>query len=98
MNFEQFTAKTKEALNAAQLSAQASGHPELTPEHILKEVFKQEGGMGEMLVTRMGQDTGSVLARLDAYLEKLPRAEGGDIRPGQRLARVFKDAEGLAGE
>ncbi len=98
MNYEKFTAKTKEALNAAQLSAQASGNPELTPEHVLHEIFKQDGGMGEMLLARMGIDLRPLTGLLDTHLKKLPRAEGGDTRPGQKLARVFKDAETLAAE
>ena len=45
MRLDQFTVKAQEALTAAQTLAEKSDHPEVTPEHLLKALLEQEGGV-----------------------------------------------------
>ena len=45
MRLDQFTVKAQEALTAAQTAAERSDHPEVTPDHLLKALLEQEGGV-----------------------------------------------------
>src|SRR5260370_655410 len=45
MRLDQFTLKAQEALGAAQTDAEKNDHPEVTPEHLLKALLTQEGGV-----------------------------------------------------
>ena len=45
MRMDQFTVKAQEGLGSAQTLAEKSDHPEVTPEHLLRALLDQEGGV-----------------------------------------------------
>jgi ATP-dependent Clp protease ATP-binding subunit ClpB len=50
MNFNKFTAKSRELIQNAQNSAIASGHQKFTPEHLLKALLGDEDGLVGKLI------------------------------------------------
>ena len=58
MRLDQFTVKAQEALTSAQAEAERSDHPEVTPEHLLKALLVQEGGVVPAALGKMGLATG----------------------------------------
>ncbi len=97
MKLDRLTVKAQEVLEEAERSARQSGHPELTAEHLLREVFRQKGGMGSMLLTKVGISSDEVDAVFENYLSRLPRVEGvSDIQPERSFIRVLQEGQSLA--
>lgn len=96
MNQSQFTVKAAEAVNEAHKVARRSGHPEIEPEHLLLEIFRQKEGMGQMILKRQGLPEGNIESILVKELDKLPRAEGSsDPQPSRSFIRLIQDAEDI---
>ena len=71
MNLERYTERARGSLQAAQTIAMREGHPQFTPEHILKALLDDPEGLAAGLINRAGGD-----AR-QARREVLPRRAGG---------------------
>jgi ATP-dependent Clp protease ATP-binding subunit ClpB len=99
MNLEKLTVKSQEALQSAQTLAAESGHPEITPEHVLRALLDQEDGLTSILLARLGVDLPRLRSRLKGHLESRPRVEGGAApQAGERLRRLLESAARRAGE
>jgi ATP-dependent Clp protease ATP-binding subunit ClpB len=92
MRLDQFTVKAQEALASGQTDAEKNDHPEVTPEHLLKALLVQEGGVVPSALGKMGADTGGLLADLDRELHHLPRTQGATTQVSPRLDGVLKAA------
>jgi ATP-dependent Clp protease ATP-binding subunit ClpB len=90
MRLDQFTVKAQEALAAAQSDAERNDHPEVTPEHLLKALLAQEGGVVPSALGRLGANAGAVLADTDSSLGSLPSARGAATHVSPRLDAVLK--------
>ena len=72
MRLDQFTVKAQEALTSAQAEAERSDHPEFTPEHLLRALLAQEGGVVPAALGKLGLATGAIGADVDRALASLP--------------------------
>jgi ATP-dependent Clp protease ATP-binding subunit ClpB len=99
MRMDQFTVKAQEAIAAAQTQAEKSDHPEVTPEHLLRAMVGQEGGVVPATLGKMNVPVGPILQELDRALGALPRTQGAATQISPRLDGVLKgalrEAEGL---
>ena len=92
MDFQKLTLKSQEAVAAAQELARRSGHPELTPDHLIVALLDQE--LPRTLVDRAGYGAGELRAEAEARLALLPTVTGGgQPHASARLGRVL-DAAG----
>ena len=92
MRMDQFTVKAQEAITAAQTQAEKSDHPEVTPEHLLRAMVGQEGGVVPAALGKMGVQTGPILQDLDRALGALPRTQGAATQVSPKLDGVVKGA------
>ena len=92
MRLDQFTVKAQEALTSAQTDAEKKDHPEFTPEHLLKALLSQEGGVVPSALGKMGANAGGLAAEIDRALESLPRTQGAQTQVSPRLDGVLKGA------
>jgi ATP-dependent Clp protease ATP-binding subunit ClpB len=92
MRLDQFTVKAQEALSAAQTIAEKSDHPETTPDHLLKALVEQEGGVVPSALGKMGANLGGLGADIDRALASLPRTQGAATHVSPRLDAVLKAA------
>src|SRR6266511_4194769 len=92
MRLDQFTVKAQEALASAQTDAEKNDHPEVTPEHLLKALLTQEGGVVPSALGKMGANTGGLAADLDRVLSSLPRTQGAATHVSPKLDAVLKAA------
>jgi len=90
MRLDQFTVKAQEALTSAQTAAERADHPEVTPEHLLKALLDQEGGVVPSALGKLGVNAGAVAADVDASLGSLPRAQGSATHVSSRLDAALK--------
>jgi ATP-dependent Clp protease ATP-binding subunit ClpB len=92
MRLDQFTVKAQEAITAAQTEAEKSDHPEVTPEHLLKALLVQEGGVAPSAVGKIGARPDAIAADVDRALASLPRTQGAATQLSPRLDAVLKSA------
>jgi ATP-dependent Clp protease ATP-binding subunit ClpB len=92
MRMDQFTVKAQEAIAAAQTQAEKSDHPEVTPEHLLRALVGQEGGVVPAALGKMGVQAGPIVQDLDRALAALPRTQGAATQISPKLDGVLKGA------
>ncbi len=98
MNIEKYSERVRGFLQSAQTKALADGHPQFTPEHVLKVLLDDEQGMAASLIERAGGNARDARMANDAALAKLPKVSGGNgqVYLSQPLAKVFTTAEDAA--
>jgi ATP-dependent Clp protease ATP-binding subunit ClpB len=92
MRMDQFTVKAQEAIAAAQTAAEKGDHPEVTPEHLLRALVAQEGGVVPAALGKMEVQVGPILQDLDKALLALPRTQGAATQLSPKLDAVLKTA------
>jgi len=95
MRPDRMTTKSQEAFREASDLAARAGNPELVPEHLMKAMLAQDGGIALPLFEKAGGDPATLDQRLDAYLQKLPKVGGSNAEPSlsRRTVEVFRKAE-----
>ncbi|HTJ76491.1 MAG TPA: Clp protease N-terminal domain-containing protein, partial [Acidimicrobiales bacterium] len=83
-----WTQKTQEAVAAAIDLARTRNNPEVTPEHLLAALLRQEDGVVLPTLTKAGVAPLTLRNRTEAALSRLPQAYGG-TEP--RLSRETRD-------
>jgi ATP-dependent Clp protease ATP-binding subunit ClpB len=97
---EKFTTRSREAIEAAQLSATTAGHTGTEPIHLLVALLRQPEGTAGSLVTKAGVDPATLAARAEEVLGALPKASGATVQQpaaSAALTRVLAGALDLAG-
>ncbi|MCP4549685.1 MAG: AAA family ATPase, partial [bacterium] len=93
MNLNRFTQRSMDAIAYAQQMAQAEQHPQMTPEHLLMALIKQEEGLVPQVIKKMGADLDRITTEVEDALNLLPKQSGGQLYPSQELSQVFFRAE-----
>src|SRR4051812_38733879 len=75
-----WTIKTQEAFTQATEAARANSNPEVTPDHLLAALLRQEEGVVLPILNRVGTQPLSVRNAADEAVSKLPKAYGTDVR------------------
>jgi ATP-dependent Clp protease ATP-binding subunit ClpB len=94
MNFNKLTVKAQEAVAEAQNLSRGAGNPEVTPEHLLIALLRQEGGIVVPILTKLGLQAGQIEAETAAEVAKYSRVGGESAEPiiGSSLRKVFDAA------
>jgi ATP-dependent Clp protease ATP-binding subunit ClpB len=91
---KKWTLKTQEAFSAAIDDAKARSNPELTPDHVLAAMMRQDGTIVPAVLAKLGQAPLMVRNRADEAVEKLPSAYGGEEpRMSKELNNVVDNAQ-----
>jgi ATP-dependent Clp protease ATP-binding subunit ClpB len=96
---EKFTTRSREAIEAAQLSATTAGNTNTEPIHLLVALLRQTDGTTRNLVSKAGSDVDAVTAQAERVMEALPRASGATVQQpaaSAALTRVLAGALDLA--
>ena len=96
---EKFTTRSRDVIEAAQLSATTGGHTTTEPIHLLVALLKQADGTARTLVTKAGVDADPLTARAEQVLQALPSASGQTVQQpaaSGSLTRVLASALDLA--
>ncbi|MEL6891976.1 MAG: AAA family ATPase [Actinomycetota bacterium] len=75
---KKWTIKTQEAFAAAIDDAKERSNPELTPDHVLSAMMRQDGTIVPAVLAKLGQAPLQVRNRIDERVAGLPKAYGGD--------------------
>jgi ATP-dependent Clp protease ATP-binding subunit ClpB len=94
LNPNAWTHKTQEAVSHAVDLAKANDNPQLTADHLLATITRQDGTIAPDLLAKLGVSPLAVRNKADEAVRKLPRAVGGDEpRMDRELSNVFENAE-----
>ena len=94
LNPKNWTLKTQEAVAAAVDQAKALSNPELTPDHLMAAIVRQDDTVVPAVLAKLGQAPLMVRNTADEKVAKLPKAYGGDEpRMNRELSNVFENAE-----
>ncbi len=98
MNFNKLTVKAQEAVAEAQNLARGAGNPEVTAEHLLIALLRQDGGIVVPVLTKLGLQAGQIEAETAAEVAKYSRVGGASAEPmvGSMLRKVFDAAFAVA--
>ena len=77
MNFEKFTQKSLEAVQAADRGADDHGNQVIECAHLLYALLTAEGGLIPEILAGMNIDIGSLVADCERELATLPKVSGG---------------------
>src|SRR3954469_25301305 len=91
MNFNKLTVKAQEAVVEAQNLARGAGNPEVTPEHLLVALLRQEGGIVAPILNKLGIAPAGIETEVAAEVAKYSRVGGASAEPliGANLRRAF---------
>ena len=99
MQFDKFTTKSQEAIQAAQQLAQSKGHQQIEPEHLLKTLLQQPEGIIPSVLKKMGVSPGVIEAEMDEALKGFPQVSGGgQLYLSSNLNRVLERAFVIASD
>ena len=88
-----WTQKTQEAIGQAVDTAKAQSNPEVTPDHLLAALLRQEEGIVLPIIQRLGLAPLAVRNSAGDAVSKLPKAYGGEARIGRELQQVIDAAD-----
>jgi ATP-dependent Clp protease ATP-binding subunit ClpB len=89
-----WTAKCQEAMTAALESAKAKSNPEITPDHALAALTRQDGTIVPAMLTHVGKQVLQVRNAADEAVAKLPSAYGGaEPRLSREMSQALAAAE-----
>ncbi|MBV9494403.1 MAG: type VI secretion system ATPase TssH, partial [Acidobacteria bacterium] len=94
MNFNKLTVKAQEAISEAQGLARGAGNPELTQEHLLLALLRQDGGIVTPLLNKLGLNPATIETEVAAEIAKFSKVGGASAEPqvGPSLRRIFDAA------
>jgi ATP-dependent Clp protease ATP-binding subunit ClpB len=96
---DKFTTRSREAIEAAQLSATTAGNTATEPLHLLVALLRQQEGTARTMISKAGVDVGALTAQAEAALAALPTASGATVQQpaaSASLTRVLAGALDLA--
>jgi ATP-dependent Clp protease ATP-binding subunit ClpB len=89
-----WTTKTQQAVTAALEQARANANPEVTPDHLLAALLRQEDSIVLPVLQKLGLAPLMVRNRADEAVAKLPKAYGGaEPRLSRETTQLFDAAE-----
>ncbi|KQP65544.1 ATP-dependent chaperone ClpB [Nocardioides sp. Leaf285] len=96
---DKFTTRSREAIEAAQLSATTAGNSVTEPVHLLVALLRQGDGVTRSLVTKAGVDAAALTSTAEGVMAALPKASGATVQQpaaSAALTRVLAGALDLA--
>lgn len=96
MNPNNFTIKSQEVLQGAQLLAQERGHQQIENEHLFKSILQVDENVLPFLLKKLNVNTNLVAQILDKHLESLPKVTGGDLMFSQNAVKTLNESTIIA--
>jgi len=99
MQFDKFTMKSQEAVQAAQQLAQSKNHQEIDPAHLAKAIITQPEGIVVPVLQKMGVDPSLILHDLNQLLDARAEVSGqgvGQSYASGDLKTIFNDSFSIA--
>ncbi len=96
MNFNNFTIKSQEAVQQAQILAQSLGHQQIENEHLYKGISEVDENVLPFLLKKLSVNNNLLKQILDKELESFPKVSGGEIIASREAGKTLTEANVLA--
>ena len=98
MDFERYTDRARGILQAAQGLAIGQHHQQFTPEHILKALLDDQGGLARNLIEAAGGQVAPIADAVERAIDALPKVQGANSQLVMvpQTAQVFTQAQTAA--
>ena len=96
MNFNNFTIKSQEVIQQAQLIAQENQHQEIQNEHLFKAILKTDENVTPFLLKKLNVNIPLFQQLLDSQLKSFPKVTGGDIQLSRESGKTLNEASIIA--
>ena len=96
MNFDKYTIRAQEAVQAAVQSAQLSRQQSVEPLHLLKGIMEKGKDTLNFIFQKLGANAHGVEMALQNELQHLPKVDGGQPYFSNETTQVFNQAESIS--
>ncbi len=96
MNLNNYTIKSQEAIQQAQLLAQGYGHQQIENEHLLKAIFEVDENVTPFILKKLNVNMELLNQILDKQLESFSKVSGGDIMLSRSAGKALNEATIIA--
>lgn len=96
MNLNNFTIKSQETLQQAQVIVQGLGQQQIENEHIFKAIMDVDENVVPFILKKVGINTGVFMQTLDAIVESFPKVEGAQITLSRQAGSMLTNAQAIA--
>lgn len=96
MNFNNFTIKSQEAVQQAQVIAQSLGHQQIENEHLFKAITEVEENVVPFIFKKLGLNANLIKQILEKELNSFPKVQGGDIMLSREAGKTVNEASIIA--
>ena len=93
MNFNNYTIKSREALNKATEIATTRGQQVIETGHLLKAILESDENLISFLFKKIGVNRSIIELKLDEIVHKYPLVSGGQVYLSNQAAQALKNAE-----
>lgn len=96
MNFNNFTIKSQEALQRAQLLAQEYGHQQIENEHLFKAIAEVDENVLPFILKKLNVNVTLLNQILDKELQSFAKVSGGEIMLSREAGKTVNEASIVA--
>ncbi|WP_373074231.1 Clp protease N-terminal domain-containing protein, partial [Zeaxanthinibacter enoshimensis] len=96
MNINNFTIKSQEAVQQAQVLAQGMGHQQIENEHLFKAISEVDENVMPFILKKLNVNFQLVKQVLDRELEHMPKVTGADIMLSKEAGKTLNEASAVA--
>ena len=96
MNLNNFTTKSQEVIQKAQLIAQENEHQEIQNEHIFKAILATDENVTPFLLKKLNVNIPLIEQLLDSQLKSYSKVTGGDIQLSRETGKTLNEAAIIA--
>ena len=89
MNNQQFTEKSRQALQFAQQLTVEYKNQEVSQEHLAYALLSDDQGLIPQLLSKMGKAPREIASRLETLISRLPKVMG----PGREMDKIYINAD-----
>jgi ATP-dependent Clp protease ATP-binding subunit ClpB len=96
MNINNFTIKSQEAIQKAQMLTQMNGQQQIENEHIFKAIFEVDENVAPYLLKKLNVNVDLFKQILAKMIESFPKVSGGEINLSREANATLNEAEIIA--
>ena len=96
MDFNNFTTKSQQAVQKAQMLATERENPQIENSHILEGIFDADQSVLPFILGKAGVNAEDFKRQLGVILSALPKAAGGEVMLSHEASRMLTEAQSIA--
>lgn len=96
MNLNNFTIKSQEVLQQAQVLVQTFGQQQIENEHLLKAILEIDENVTPFILKKVGVNIEQLKTQNDQIIESFPKVQGAQIELSRTAGNTLNDAQAIA--